>query len=39
VVVVAGAILVALLAILAELVFGGLARLAKPRLASVAAPA
>jgi osmoprotectant transport system permease protein len=39
VIVVAGAILVALLAILAELVFGGLARLAKPRLASVAAPA
>jgi ABC-type proline/glycine betaine transport system permease subunit len=35
----AGAILVALLAIVSELVFGGLARLARPRLASAAAPA
>ena len=35
--VVAGAILVALLAIVSELVFGGLARLARPRLTSTAA--
>jgi osmoprotectant transport system permease protein len=35
----AGAILVALLAIVSELVFGGLARLARPRLTSAAAPA
>jgi ABC-type proline/glycine betaine transport system permease subunit len=38
-VLVAGAILVALLAIVAEVVFGGLARLARPRLASAAAAA
>ena len=39
VMVVAGAILVALLAIVAEVVFGGFARLARPRLASAAVPA
>ena len=39
VVLMAGAILVALLAIVSELVFGGLARLARPRLASAAVPA
>ena len=39
VVLMAGAILVALLAIVSELVFGGLARLARPRLTSAAAPA
>jgi osmoprotectant transport system permease protein len=36
---VAGAILVALLAIVAEVVFGGLARVLRPRLVSAAAPA